>query len=341
MNRMPVPPWAVRRMLIAPLYVVVEAVLLVVLVVLLLPAALVSPAFGGWRPLRAVWLALVLLAHHLGATLALFGLWIASGFGLRLDSPRIRRAHYRVMGWLLAGIYRASVRVAHVRIEETEDSREAQAALRDPSRPLVVLGRHAGEGDTVLVLHELLCRYRRRPRIVMLDRLRLDPVIDMLGSRLPHRFVDPRGGDIEHEIAELARDLDGEEAVVIFPEGVNFSEHRRRRAIDRLEEGGRLEQAERARGMRNVVAPRPGGVLAALGANADADVVVIGHVGFPDGLGELWRLLPQDQRVEVRLWLAPRDEIPPDFGDAVGWLYERWEELDRWVDERAPHAGAT
>ena len=92
--------------------------------------------------------------------------------------------------------------------------------------------------------------------------------------------------------------------------------------------------------MRNVVAPRPGGVLAALGANPAADVVVVGHVGFPEGLGELWRLLPREQTVEVRLWLARRDEVPEDFGDAVGWLYERWEELDAWVERRRAHAGA-
>lgn len=340
MKALPVPPVLVRRLVIAPLYVVVELALLVLLAVLLVPAAIVSPLFGGWRPLRAVWLALVLLAHHLAATFALFGLWVRSRFGRPIDSPQMQRAHYALMGRLLGGIYRASVRVARVRVEETADSREAEAALRDRGRPLVVLGRHAGEGDTVLVLHELLCRYGRRPRIVMLDRLRLDPLIDVLGSRLPHRFIDPRGGDIEHEIAALATDLGPEEALVIFPEGVNFTEHRRRRAIERLHEGGRVEQARRASAMRNVVAPRPGGVLAALGANRDADVVVVGHVGFPEGLRQLWRLLPQDQVVEVRLWLAPRDEIPADFGDAVDWLYERWEALDRWVDERHPHVGA-
>ena len=32
-----------------------------------------------------------------------------------------------------------------------------------------------------------------------------DPLIDMLGTRLPNRFVDPRGGDIEVEIAAMSQ----------------------------------------------------------------------------------------------------------------------------------------
>ena len=334
-----IPPKPVRRAL-APLYVLVELVVVLVLAVALVPAAIVSPLFGGWRPLRFTWLALVFASRHLAATLAMFGLWIASGFGRRLGTPRFRDAHYRLIGWLIDGIHRSAVSVARVHIRETDDSAEAIAALNERERPLVVLGRHAGEGDTLLVLHELLNRYGRRPRIVMLDRLRLDPLIDTFGSRLPNRFIDPRGGDIEHEIEALASDLGEDEALVIFPEGANFSEDRRRRAIERLEQDGRIEQAERARAMRNLVAPRPGGALAALRARPEADVVLVGHVGFPAGLGELWRLLPREQTVEVRLWLARRDEIPDEFEQGVRWLFERWAELDAWVDRRRPHAGA-
>ena len=41
----------------------------------------------------------------------------------------------------------------------------------------------------------------------MHEALALDPLIDVLGRRLPNRFVDPRGGDIEVEIAAMSRDL--------------------------------------------------------------------------------------------------------------------------------------
>ena len=53
----------------------------------------------------------------------------------------------------------------------------------------------------------LLRRHKRNPRIVMHQALALDPLIDMLGNRLPNRFIDPRGGDIEVEIAAMSRDL--------------------------------------------------------------------------------------------------------------------------------------
>ena len=62
---------------------------------------------------------------------------------------------------------------------------------------MVVLSIHSGEGDSLLVLDHLLRRHGRRPRIVMHELLALDPLIDVIGRRLPNRFVDPRGGDIE------------------------------------------------------------------------------------------------------------------------------------------------
>lgn len=89
---------------------------------------------------------------------------------------------------------------------ETTGSQVAQA-LSARRRPVVVLSRHAGEGDSLLVLHELLCRHRRRLRVVLHQALRMDPLIDMLGRRLPNRFIDPRGGDTEGEIAAMSRDL--------------------------------------------------------------------------------------------------------------------------------------
>ncbi len=98
---------------------------------------------------------------------------------------------------------------------------------RSHRRPVVVLSRHAGEGDSLLVLHALMCRHGRRPRVVLHEALRLDPLIDVLGQRLSYRFIDPRGGDTEVEIAAMARDLDDDGAVLIFPEGGNFSAQRR------------------------------------------------------------------------------------------------------------------
>ena len=43
---------------------------------------------------------------------------------------------------------------------------------------------------------------------------------------------------MEAEIADLASNLDENDAFVIFPEGGNFTPHRRARAIERLRSSG-------------------------------------------------------------------------------------------------------
>jgi 1-acyl-sn-glycerol-3-phosphate acyltransferase len=326
----PVPPTLVRRLVIAPLVLLVEAAVVVTSPLLALIAALASPVAGGSRPVRLLAIAVGFAARHLACTLACLGLWIASGFGRRAGSPRIQRAHYAVLRWFVGGVYRSIARWANVAVE-VEESAAVDEELSAGRRPVVVLSRHAGEGDSLLVLHELLCRHRRRPRVVLHHALRMDPLIDVLGRRLPNRFVDPRGGDTEVEIAAMTRDLGDEGAVLIFPEGGNFSPARRRRGIERLERAGHYQEAAWAREMEHVSAPRPGGALAALEAAPHADVVFVGHVGVPMGFRDLWRLLPHRQTVHVRMWLTRPDEIPADRDARIDWLFGCWRTLDEWV----------
>jgi hypothetical protein len=121
----------------------------------------------------------------------------------------------------------------------------------------------------------------------------------------------------------MSRDLDPRAAVLIVPEGANFTERRRQRGIDRLEEAGHSEEAEWARSMQHVSAPRPGGALAAIEAAPEADVIITGHTGFPTSFREVWRLLPHPQIVEVRFWAIPTEDIPTDRDDGIGWLFAR------------------
>jgi 1-acyl-sn-glycerol-3-phosphate acyltransferase len=335
---MRMPPTLVRRLLLAPVLLLVEAALVVVSPVLAVLAAVAAPFIGGWRALRALGITVEFAARHVAATIACFWLWVASGFGRRAGSARVQHAHYRVLRWFVGGVYRSITRMARVdvRIGGSEDALAAMAAR---SGPVVVLSLHAGEGDSLLVLHELLCRYGRRPRVVLHHALRLDPLIDILGERLPNRFVDPRGGDTEVEIAAMASDLGADDAVLIFPEGGNFSPSRRRRGIERLEQAGHDEEAAWARAMTHVSAPRPGGALAALDAAPHADVVFVAHAGIPAGARELWRRLGSDQTVDVRLWVAPAGEIPAGREERIDWLFGWWRTLDEWVRERGGSSG--
>jgi 1-acyl-sn-glycerol-3-phosphate acyltransferase len=330
-------PLLARRLVVAPLVLLFEAAVVVTSPVLGLLALLASPLAAGSRAVRVVAIAADYSIRHLACTAACGGLWVAGGCGRHIGSPRMVRAHYGLVRWFVAGVHRTMTRLTRVAVRTT-DSAAAERALSARRGPLIVLSRHAGEGDSLLVLHELLVRHRRRPRVVLHEALRLEPLFDIFGHRLPNRFVDPRGGDTEGEIAELAASLGDEDALLIFPEGGNFSPARRRRGIRRLERAGHAEEAAQARAMRHVSAPRPGGALAAVAAAPHADVVFIGHAGAPVGIRALWRAMAAGQTVEMRLWLVPAGDIPAGHEERIDWLFGWWRTLDAWVEARS---GAT
>jgi 1-acyl-sn-glycerol-3-phosphate acyltransferase len=323
---MRVPPLAVRRVTVTPLALAFELALLAASPLLTALAALLSPLFGGRRPLRALAFVLAYASGQVGAVAACAWLW---AFGRTAD----QEAHYAVMRWFVGWIARAAFRTGRVKLT-VRDSERAEAALAARERPLIVLSIHSGEGDSLLVLDHLVRRHRRRPRIVMHRALALDPLIDVIGRRLPNRFIDPRGGDIEVEIAEMSRGLGAEDAVLIFPEGGNVTAARRLRAIKRLLRRGHRRQARRAEAMRHLAAPRPGGALAALEGAPDADVVFFAHHGLPDSVREAWRALPHRTEIEIELWLVPREQIPADPQARIDWLFRWWATLDAWLEAR-------
>ena len=322
---MRVPSPLVRRALFAPLVLAAELALIVAAPVLTAIAALLSPLFGGRRPLRALALALSYATGHVAAVAGCATLWAAGRAGHQ--GP-----HYAILRWFVGGVARTALRVARVRVT-VHGSELAEAALSS-DRPLVVLSIHSGEGDSLLVLDHLLRRHQRRPRIVMHELLSLDPLIDVIGKRLPNRFVDPRGGDIEREIKAMSHGLGADDAVLIFPEGGNVTAERRKRAIERLLHRGHHREAERASAMGHLGAPRPGGALAALEGAPDADVIFFAHHGFPEGMRETWRTLPDPKTIEVELWLVPAEEIPEGTDARIDWLFQWWAELDAWVAAR-------
>jgi 1-acyl-sn-glycerol-3-phosphate acyltransferase len=315
------PPVFVRRALVAPLVLGAELALILVSPLLAAVSAALSLVTGGRRPVRALALLLSWAGLHAASVAATWAVAAARGG---------HGAYYAIMRWFVGGVSRTALRVGRVKVSVV-DSGAAETVLAG-ERPIVVLSIHSGEGDSLLVLDHLLRRHNRRPRIVMHEALTLDPLINALGRRLPNRFIDPRGGDIEIEIAAMSRGLGPRDAVVIFPEGGNFTHERRRRSIERLLHRGHHEQAEQARRMANLSAPRPGGALAAL--ESGADVVLMAHFGFPDGFRDAWRRLGHRNRIEVQLWHVPAASLP-EGGDArIRWLFEWWQTLDAWVGER-------
>lgn len=321
--------WLLRRGVLAPLAVGVTVLLWATLPLWLVLAALLSPVLPGrWRALRLLWVVILYLTCEALLLLVMWGLWFASGFGRRVRSPYFEGIHYDLVQGVMWVFFREARRVLALTIETDGPTPDAH-----PGVPILVACRHAGPGDSFTLIHALMHWYRREPRVVLKDTLAWDPAVDVLLNRIPARFVDPRGGDIEHHIEELARGLDADDAFVIFPEGGNFTPARRQRGIDRLRKLGLEGMAERAEAMTHVLAPRPGGFLAALDGAPDADVVLVAHTGLDHLLtvGDLWRELPMDKQIVMRWWQVPREEIPADRDERIEWLFGWWERIDEWI----------
>ncbi len=361
------PPRIVRRLVFAPLVILISVAAIVLSPVLLLLAIVTAPTqVRRRRTLRLVRFGLAWLAMESAALVACLGLWIASGFGGRLRTETSLERHYGLVRWFLATLFRLALRIFHLRVEIEEPPATADEMAARLTRPVIVLSRHAGPGDSFLLVHHLLSLYRRRPRIVMKAALQFDPSLDVVINRLPHAFVRPRRAPIAApatvpppttsatgepdgrtgeppsgviaEIRRLASGLGPTGALVIFPEGGNFTPSRWRRGIRRLEDSKRHEEARRARAMANLLPPRSGGAFAAIDAAPTADVIFVAHTGLDDliTIGDVWRSLPIEQVIKARWWRVPASEVPRDRTEVVRWLYDWWERIDAWIAENRP-----
>ena len=330
------PPRWLRRLVIGPIAFALIVLVLATMPVWLLISALLTPfGSGRFRALRVLWMVSVYLTLEVLALATLFVLWIAAGFGWKLRGPAFQRAHYVLTGRYLRILYRQARWVLGVKVVVVGTDPDIAA----PGRPELVFCRHAGPGDSFLLIHALVNWFDREPRIVLKETLQWDPVIDVMLNRLPNRFITVgRAGDHAEElIATLATGLDHNDALVLFPEGGNFTPSRRTRAIERLRGLGLHTMAERAERMRNVLAPRPGGTLAALDAAPEAGVIWVGHTGLDKLLtaADVWRELPLDQTITMRWWSVDAADIPSGREQRVEWLFEWWARIDDWISAQA------
>ena len=174
-----VPPRLIRRLVLAPLVIVIAFGFIVLspfLALLALVSGLLArPRAGHMRSLRLVGFALVWLVAETVALIALAGLWVVSGFGGRLRTEPYQSRHYGVMRWFLDAMYRGAERTYGLRVEVDEPELTGDELASRLTRPVIVLSRHAGPGDSFLLVHQLLSVYHRRPRVVMKAALQLDP----------------------------------------------------------------------------------------------------------------------------------------------------------------------
>ena len=331
---MRLPPRWLRRLTIAP-----AVVLLVVAAALTLPLWVIAAAFlsryvpGDWRILRIIWFLFLYLLVEAASLVIMFVLWVASGFGWKIRSPRFQRAHYRLLGLMLGTVMRTAKRTFRLSIV-MDGPAPSTGAIR--TRPALVLSRHAGPGDSMMLMDAICNVYKREPRIVLKEFLQWDPAVDVILNRLPASFVSSGGnaGDAAVEaIADLAETMDIDDAFVIFPEGANYTKGRSERAIQKLLEIGRPDLAERAQLLKTTLPPKPKGVMTALHkAPLGSDVFLVGHAGLEALLtaSDIWRAIPIDTRVAVKIWHFPAEQIPGPR-EQEAWLYDRWAEIDEWI----------
>jgi 1-acyl-sn-glycerol-3-phosphate acyltransferase len=124
-------------------------------------------------------------------------------------------------------------------------------------------------------------------------------------------------------------------ALLIFPEGGNWTPKRHERAVRYLLRTGQYERAKEAQEEEHVLPPRPGGVVAALSARPDLDVVVLVHAGLDQLVSpiDIWDAIPVlHQPMSIHWWVASAGTVPADHREILTWVDDIWGEVDAWVE---------
>lgn len=331
---MPLPPRIVRRLILAPLVLLLSLALVALSPVLLLLAAVADLALRRrrWQTVRVVAFAEFYLLIEIAGLIALFVLWIGSGFGLAMQSERMLRAHYGLLQWMLRWVNGAARKLFHMRIW-------IEGRPKPQPGPVLLFSRHGGPGNSLMLVGTIMIGYHRRPRIVMLAKLQWEPLFDTMLNRLPNRFIqhDPRNRQKYIDlIADLASGLDDTGAFVLFPEGHDFTQPLRLKAIAHLRSKGHHDEAEKAERLERVLPPRHGGVMAAISAAPEADVVFVAHTVLEDigSFRDLWKRVPFEEPILSHYWRVAPAEVPREQDELIDWLFEWWERIDTWIEER-------
>ncbi len=309
--------------------VVVTALLPALLVIGLLTDAV--RRIGPGVPPTAARLVLFLwvyLAAEVAGLAALAALWVASLGGRR--RAWLAEATWRLQQRWAGTLFGAARVLFRLRLEVAGEDAVAAG-------PMIVLIRHASIVDTLLPANLVARPHRIFLRYVLKRELLADPCLDVAGRRLPNYFVRRGTGEAQEveRVRSLAHGLEADDGVAIYPEGTRFTPERRARAIARIAaRDPRL--AARAERLRHLLPPRLGGVRALLDGAPDVDVVVIAHHGF-DGLrliSDIWRGGLVGLVVQVRITRVPRSTVPETDAARADWLYDIWQDVDDWLEER-------
>lgn len=325
----------VRRATTVPLLLALVPVVAALFAVAALAGAVSLAARRPARPARVLgFLLLYLLADCAGLVMAA-ALYVRHPPGRRGAREARVAGAYAVLNRLLAHLRAAARPLFGLDLCVTP---RIPAPAEQPGPPLLVFARHAGPGDSFLVLHVLLSQAGVRPCTVLKGSLRADPCLDVLVSEVPHCFLPAQDGRDQEAIGALAAGLGPGDALVLFPEGGNFTPRRHRRAVASLRRHGRLRKAARAARLHYVLPPRDAGVLAALEAAPTADAIFVAHSGLDviDSVRSAWTGIPLHQPVQAHWWRVRSGDVPRTREARSEWLLTQWTRVDAWIATHAP-----
>lgn len=335
--------YALRRLLIVPVMLVLAAVVFALLPIVgavqaIVALGVVAGRRSRWRAFRLWVFAAVYCAGECLCMLACLLLWLASPVPRWRDDDQWRTRHVQVLSWYLGMLMRAAERMIAFRLNL--ECPRGETIAKD--RPLIVLGRHAGPGASLVLIRVLLRERGRVPKIVLKEKLRLDPALDVLLTRIGCAFIGAGGGagGAVTAVAELASQLTYRDALVLFPEGGDWTPTRHRLAVRRLRRKGMKAQADAAARMPNVLPPHPAGTFAALRAAPAAELAIFMHTGHDELLdvASIWRALPLRRELHMVWWNEPRPDLATEQ-ECSRWLNQAWVHVDAWIQEQGDMAG--
>ena len=310
--------------------------LTMLLPIVLLLALLVDLVFLRWRlgTVRLVLLVVAYLWIGVWAQIWSFAIWVRFGFGRGLWTDSGQDQSNRMIAWWIDSMLGA-LRIVGFRLEWYGDQDM-------PAGPIAMLSRHESLAD-VYVPTKFILRMNRRIRVVLAAGLRGEPALDVVGHRTPQFFVRREGSDMRKEVEGILRMTEhhtDDTGFCIFPEGGLVRRGRRERVLNKLDDT-RPDLAARARRLRHLLPPRPPGAAAILEGAPTASAVFIAHVGL-DTLTDpktVWKSMPMRRPIEVRSWVHPASTVPTDPAERESWLFDQWQVMDDWIEERRAARG--
>ncbi len=331
------PPTPQRRA-ISISSVLVGLALTIVLFPLLAVGAVIADVLRGVRSFRFARLGLfignILLIETAGIISAGY-LWLRAGFGRRLGTPGSLRRHSNLQFWYTSSLLQAARTFCGLEIEVIglEHARAGNA---------IVMGRHCSLVDALLP-SSVFGQFGHQIKYVLAGGLQWAPNIDIVSGRLDNTFVSRASAsgktDLD-QLGDMAGRLTESSIAAIFPEGTFFTEKRRKKALQRIAER-RPSELDRAEALRYVLPPQSAGTFALLDGAPDADVILMGHVGFESlsTLADIRDSVPSTTPVRLKLWRIPREEVPEGAEDRIDWIYDLWAQLDDWIHENSAGSG--